>query len=115
MPSSHALDRIAVRFDDDDAVASAGLLAVATLLGRVGLEKATDAARSASAEAPGPSSRASARPGDERTGTVRDRDHRFHPGDFPTSRMFRLQPRRLPHARAETVAMREQANGPDRT
>lgn len=44
MPSSHTIDRLAVKFDDDNAVDSAGLLAAATLLARVGLEKATDAA-----------------------------------------------------------------------
>lgn len=44
MRSSHTLDGLSVTFDDDRAVASAGLLMVATLLGRLGLEGAADAA-----------------------------------------------------------------------
>jgi|AntRauTorcE11897_2_1112592.scaffolds.fasta_scaffold118059_1 hypothetical protein len=44
MPSSHTLDHLEVRFDDDNAVASAGLLVAATLLARLGLEKTTDVA-----------------------------------------------------------------------
>ncbi len=40
--SSHIIDRIRVRFDDDNAVADAGLLVTGTLLDRLGLEQATD-------------------------------------------------------------------------
>lgn len=44
MPSSsHDLDRVAVRFDDANAVADAGLLVTGTLLRRLGLEATTDA------------------------------------------------------------------------
>ena len=43
-PSLQDIDRISVRFDDDNAVASAGLLVAATLLARLGLEKTTDVA-----------------------------------------------------------------------
>ena len=43
MPAvSHAIDRIAVRFDDDNAVADAGLLLAGTLARRLGLEQVTD-------------------------------------------------------------------------
>lgn len=43
MPAvSHDIDRIAVRFDDDNAVADAGLLLVGTVAGRLGLEQVTD-------------------------------------------------------------------------
>jgi hypothetical protein len=38
MRSSHALDRLEVSFDDDHAVASAGLLLPATLAARLGIE-----------------------------------------------------------------------------
>jgi hypothetical protein len=40
--SSHVLDRIDVTFDDDHAVANAGLILPATLLDRLGLEAAAD-------------------------------------------------------------------------
>lgn len=40
--SSHMIDRIGVRFDDDHAVADAGLLLTGTLLGRLGLEQVAD-------------------------------------------------------------------------
>lgn len=44
MPSSsHDLDRVAVRFDDANAVADAGLVVTGTLAGRLGLEAAGDA------------------------------------------------------------------------
>lgn len=43
MQSSHTLDRVAVTFDDDRAVADAGLILPATLAGRLGLEDAADA------------------------------------------------------------------------
>lgn len=43
MPAvSHDIDRIDVRFDDDNAVADAGLLLVGTLARRLGLEQVTD-------------------------------------------------------------------------
>lgn len=42
--SSHVLDRIDVTFDDDHAVANAGLILPATLLDHLGLEAATDKA-----------------------------------------------------------------------
>lgn len=42
--SSHVLDRIDVTFDDDHAVANAGLVLPATLLDRLGLEAAADEA-----------------------------------------------------------------------
>jgi hypothetical protein len=38
MQSSHALDRTEITFDDDHAVANAGLLMTATLAERLGLE-----------------------------------------------------------------------------
>jgi hypothetical protein len=38
MRSSHVLDRVAVTFDDEHAVASAGLMLPATLAGRLGIE-----------------------------------------------------------------------------
>jgi hypothetical protein len=41
--SSHVLDRIDVTFDDDHAVANAGLILPATLLAHLGLEAAADA------------------------------------------------------------------------
>ena len=41
--SSHSLDRVSVTFDDDHAVADAGLILPATLGRRLGLEQATDA------------------------------------------------------------------------
>ena len=45
MPSSsHTIDRVRVTFDDDRAVADAGLLLTGTLMGRLGLEQATDEA-----------------------------------------------------------------------
>lgn len=43
MPAvSHDIDRIAVRFDDDNAVADAGLLLVGTVARRLGLEQVAD-------------------------------------------------------------------------
>jgi hypothetical protein len=42
MRSSHALDRTEITFDDDHAVANAGLLMTATLAGRLGLEALVD-------------------------------------------------------------------------
>lgn len=42
MRSSHALDRMEITFDDDHAVANAGLLMTATLAGRLGLEALVD-------------------------------------------------------------------------
>src|ERR671913_775627 len=43
MPSSHvALDQVDIAFDDEHAVASAGLLLPATLAARLGIEQATD-------------------------------------------------------------------------
>jgi hypothetical protein len=43
MPSSHvALDQVDITFDDQRAVASAGLLLPATLAERLGIEQATD-------------------------------------------------------------------------
>ncbi len=42
--SSHVLDRIDVTFDDDHAVADAGLILPATLLDHLGLEAAADEA-----------------------------------------------------------------------
>jgi len=42
MPSSHALDRLEVTFDDSHAVANAGLLLPATLTQRLGLEALAD-------------------------------------------------------------------------
>jgi hypothetical protein len=42
MPSSHSPDRLAVAFDDDHAVANAGLLLPATLADRLGIEAVTD-------------------------------------------------------------------------
>lgn len=41
-PSSQVLDRIAVTFDDEHAVAAAGLILPATLSGKLGLEAAAD-------------------------------------------------------------------------
>lgn len=43
MQVSHTLDRVAVEFDDERAVADAGLLVPAQLVGRLGLEDAADA------------------------------------------------------------------------
>lgn len=43
MQSSHTLDRVAVTFDDDRAVADAGLILPAILAGRIGLQDAADA------------------------------------------------------------------------
>jgi hypothetical protein len=43
MQVSHTLDRVAVTFDDDRAVADAGLILPAILAGRIGLEDAADA------------------------------------------------------------------------
>lgn len=40
--ASHSLDRFEVMFDDDRAVADAGLLLPATLAQRLGLEQAAD-------------------------------------------------------------------------
>ena len=40
--SSHTVDRIGVRFDDDNVVADAGLVLTGTVLSRLGLERATD-------------------------------------------------------------------------
>ena len=40
--SSHIIDHIRVRFDDDNAVADAGLLLTGTLLDRLGLEQMAD-------------------------------------------------------------------------
>lgn len=40
--SSHILDRIAMSFDDDRAVADTGLLLTGTLMGRLGLESTID-------------------------------------------------------------------------
>jgi hypothetical protein len=43
MPSSsHTVDRVHVTFDDDRAVADAGLVLTGTLMGRLGLEQVTD-------------------------------------------------------------------------
>jgi hypothetical protein len=42
MRSFHVLDRVAVTFDDDHAVASAGLVLPATLAGRLGIEALAD-------------------------------------------------------------------------
>ena len=42
MPSSHSPDRLVVAFDDDHAVANAGLLLVATLAQRLGIETLVD-------------------------------------------------------------------------
>jgi hypothetical protein len=43
MPSSHAvLDQVEIAFDDERAVAGAGLLLPATLAERLGVEQATD-------------------------------------------------------------------------
>lgn len=42
MPASHTLDRIAVTFDDDRAVADAGLVLTGTLVQRLGLEEVVD-------------------------------------------------------------------------
>ena len=43
MQVSHTLDRIAVTFDDEHAVADAGLILPAILAGKIGLEDAADA------------------------------------------------------------------------
>ena len=40
---SHKLDRFGVVFDDESLVADAGLLAAATLMGRLGLASLVDA------------------------------------------------------------------------
>jgi hypothetical protein len=43
MPSSHVvLDQIEIAFDEERAVASAGLLLPATLVERLGIEQVTD-------------------------------------------------------------------------
>lgn len=42
MPASHVLDRVGVTFDDDHAVANAGLILPATLLDHLGFEAAAD-------------------------------------------------------------------------
>jgi hypothetical protein len=42
MPSSHILDAVEARFDDDHAIANAGLLLVATLADRLGIAAAAD-------------------------------------------------------------------------
>ena len=42
MPSSHSPDRLVVGFDDDHAVANAGLLLPATLAKRLGIEQMVD-------------------------------------------------------------------------
>ena len=42
MPSSHSPDRLVVGFDDDHAVANAGLLLPATLAARLGMEQLVD-------------------------------------------------------------------------
>src|SRR5438270_11025015 len=42
MRSSHVLDRMAVTFDDERAVAAAGLILPATLAGRLGIEALAD-------------------------------------------------------------------------
>ena len=42
MPSSHSLDTLVVAFDDDHAVANAGLLLPATLADRLGIEAVID-------------------------------------------------------------------------
>jgi hypothetical protein len=42
MPSSHSPDGLVVAFDDDHAVANAGLLLVATLAQRLGIETLVD-------------------------------------------------------------------------
>lgn len=44
MQSSHALDRAEITFDDDRAVANAGVLLTATLAERLGLEQLVDEA-----------------------------------------------------------------------
>lgn len=41
-PSLQPIDRMRVRFDDDNAVAGAGLVALSTLAGRLGIERVTD-------------------------------------------------------------------------
>jgi hypothetical protein len=41
--SSHVLDPIRVSFDDERAVADAGLMLTGTLIGRLGLERTIDA------------------------------------------------------------------------
>ena len=42
-PASHGIDRIAVTFDEPSLVANAGLLLIATLVKRLGLEELVDA------------------------------------------------------------------------
>jgi hypothetical protein len=42
MPSSHSPDRLTVAFDDDHAVANAGLLLPATLAQRLGIQQLAD-------------------------------------------------------------------------
>ena len=42
MPSSHTLDALVVAFDDDHAVANAGLALTATLAERLGVETVAD-------------------------------------------------------------------------
>lgn len=42
-PVSHGIDRIAVTFDEPGLVANAGLLLIATLVKRLGLEELVDA------------------------------------------------------------------------
>lgn len=42
MSSSHSLDRVAVTFDHEHAVADAGLLLTGSLVGRLGLERLID-------------------------------------------------------------------------
>ncbi len=42
MRSSHVLDRLAVTFDDEHSVASAGLVLPATLAARLGIEDLAD-------------------------------------------------------------------------
>jgi hypothetical protein len=42
MPSSHTIDRLAVAFDDDHAVANAGLVLTATLAQRLGIQALAD-------------------------------------------------------------------------
>jgi hypothetical protein len=53
MPSSHSPDRLVVGFDDDHAVANAGLLLPATLAARWGMEQLVDLGDRPGAHRPG--------------------------------------------------------------
>ena len=57
-PVSRGIDRIAVTFDDPNLVANAGLLLVATLVRRLGLEDSVQRDHPAQSAAPVASSRA---------------------------------------------------------